>query len=171
MITLVLGGARSGKSGFAERLAASLPQPVVYIATAAVGDDADFAARVEAHRARRPGHWTTVESGPDLPGALTSASGSVLVDSLGTWLARIPGFEADAEALCASLTAREGDVVVVSEEVGLGVHPSTEVGGRFRDALGALNQAVAAVARDVYLVVAGRALRLEAHGAEGTTSP
>ena len=171
MITLVLGGARSGKSGFAERLAASLPQPVAYIATAEVGDDAGFAARVAAHRARRPAHWTTVESGPDLAGAVSSASGSVLIDSLGTWIAGVPGFEADAESLCASLAAHEGDVVVVSEEVGLGVHPSTEVGGRFRDALGAVNQAVAAVAGDVYLVVAGRALRLEAHDAEGATSP
>lgn len=170
MITLVLGGARSGKSGFAERLAASLPQPVVYIATAAAGDDADFDARIAEHRARRPGHWTTVESGRDLPGALASLRGSVLVDSLGTWVAGHPGFEADADALCATLTAHQGDVVVVSEEVGLGVHPSTAVGGRFRDALGSLNQAVAAVAGDVYLVVAGRALRLEANGAEGAVS-
>lgn len=161
MITLVLGGTRSGKSAFAERLAASLPQPVTYIATAVVGDDPGFAARIAAHRARRPGHWSTVESGRDLPGAIAEARGSVLVDSLGTWLAGIPEFEADAEALCTSLGAHRGDVVVVSEEVGLGVHPSTELGGRFRDALGSLNQAVAEVAGDVYLVVAGRALRLD----------
>ena len=161
MITLVLGGARSGKSEFAERLAAAMPQPVVYIATADASSDEDFAARIAAHRARRPAEWTTIEAGRDLPAAVGSATGSVLVDSLGTWVAGAPDFDADPAELCAALAAHDGDVVVVSEEVGLGVHPSTEVGGRFRDALGALNQAVARMSGDVYLVVAGRALRLD----------
>jgi adenosyl cobinamide kinase/adenosyl cobinamide phosphate guanylyltransferase len=82
----------------------------------------------------------------------------LLVDSLGTWVARVPGFAADAAALVAAL--RGHDAVVVSEEVGLGVHPETEVGRRFRDALGEVNQAVGAAADRVLLVVAGRTVEL-----------
>jgi adenosyl cobinamide kinase/adenosyl cobinamide phosphate guanylyltransferase len=85
----------------------------------------------------------------------------MLIDSLGTWLAGTPDFGADAEQLCAALGGREGDTVVVSDEVGLGVHPFTGEGRRFRDALGALNQAISALADAVILVVAGRQLRLE----------
>ncbi len=165
MITLVLGGARSGKSAFAERLAGATGRPVVYLATAVVGTDADFAERVRLHRERRPAGWTTVETGPDLVGALEAtalpAESAVLVDSLGTWVASHPDFAPDAAALCRALQARRGPAVVVSEEVGLGVHPSTEVGGRFRDALGRVNQVVAAAADRAYLVVAGRALSLD----------
>ncbi|HYV59112.1 MAG TPA: bifunctional adenosylcobinamide kinase/adenosylcobinamide-phosphate guanylyltransferase [Acidimicrobiia bacterium] len=164
MIVLVLGGARSGKSGHAERFAASLPEPVSYVATACVDGDADFAARVEEHRARRPASWTTIESGPDLPAVLRATTGTVLLDALGAWLATAPDLAVDAGVLCDALTTRAGDTVVVSEEVGLGVHPATAAGRRFRDALGELNQAVAAVADEVVLVVAGRALRLEAAG-------
>jgi adenosylcobinamide kinase/adenosylcobinamide-phosphate guanylyltransferase len=166
MITLVLGGARSGKSALAERLCADLAQPVTYLATGAPpGDgDADFDARIEAHRSRRPRSWTTVEvaPGPDLAAALATASGTVLLDALGTWTARHPDFAVDGDELAAALADRDGDTVVVSEEVGLGVHPSTEAGRRFRDALGTLNQQVAAVAGDVLLVVAGRVLPLGA---------
>lgn len=164
MIALVLGGARSGKSGHAEHRAASFPQPVTYVATACVDGDADLAARVAEHRARRPASWTTIESGPDLPAVLRATTGTVLVDALGPWLAAAPDLAVDGDALCDALTARAGDTVVVSEEVGLGVHPATAAGRRFRDALGELNQAVAAVADEVVLVVAGRALRLEPAG-------
>ncbi|HMF03396.1 MAG TPA: bifunctional adenosylcobinamide kinase/adenosylcobinamide-phosphate guanylyltransferase [Acidimicrobiia bacterium] len=164
MIVLVLGGARSGKSGHAEHVAATLPEPVSYVATACIEDDADLAARVAEHRARRPASWTTIETGPDLPAVLRATTGTVLLDALGPWLAAAPDLTADAGALCDALTARDGDTVVVSEEVGLGVHPSTVAGRRFRDALGELNQAVAAIADNVVLVVAGRALRLEAAG-------
>lgn len=158
MITLVLGGARSGKSAVAERLVGD--GPVVYVATAEVTDD-DFAARVEAHRVRRPASWSTVEAGPDLPAVVRSLpEGPALVDSLGTWVARCERFAADGPALAAALTARPSLTVVVSEEVGLGVHPETEVGRRWRDALGEVNQAVAAVADRVLLVVAGRTLEL-----------
>ncbi|MGH9265358.1 MAG: bifunctional adenosylcobinamide kinase/adenosylcobinamide-phosphate guanylyltransferase, partial [Acidimicrobiales bacterium] len=114
--------------------------------------------RVAAHRARRPSTWTTVET-QDLPGALAQP-GPVLVDSLTAWVAAAHQFAVDTDALCAALAAHDGDVVVVSDEVGLGVHPSTEAGRLFRDALGLVNQAVAAVADDVLLVVAGRALPL-----------
>jgi len=160
MITLVLGGARSGKSEVAERIAARLPAPITYLATLMPGNDPDLAARIEAHRARRPAGWRTVEAGAELPAVLRSVPGPVLVDALGPWVAAAPGMIVDAVALCAALTGRAADTVVVSEEVGLGVHPATEDGRRFRDALGALNQAVAAVADEVLFVVAGRILPL-----------
>lgn len=198
-ITLVLGGARSGKSELAESLAAASPPPVTYVATGWAGDP-DMAARIEAHRARRPPHWATLEvppaspepgtaprsagmardgagnrsagadpgSGPgpgaDLPALLAGTAGTVLVDSLGTWVAAAPGLRVDAGVLCAALIRRPGRSIVVSDEVGLGVHPETEVGRAFRDALGALNRAVADVADEALLVVAGRVLRLEATG-------
>jgi len=161
VITLVLGGARSGKSARAEAIAAALDVPVTYVATLAVGDDAELAARVEQHRLRRPASWGTVEAGDDLLATLREVRGPVLVDSLGPWVARAADMAVDVGALCAALDERDGDAVVVSEEVGLSVHPSTALGRRFRDALGSVNQAVAACADDVLLVVAGRVLRLE----------
>lgn len=162
MITLVLGGARSGKSAVAERLAAERPRPVTYLATAGVDPtDPDHAARVAAHVARRDPSWATVEAAVDLAEVLRATSGTVLVDSLGTWLTAHRDLEVDAEGLCAALRARTGDAVIVSEEVGLGVHPSSELGRSFRDALGALNVAVADAADEVLLVVAGRVLPLE----------
>ena len=161
MITLVLGGARSGKSAVAERMASRLGgDGVTYVATAEATDP-DMARRIEAHRARRPATWATVEVADDLAATVGRLTGAVLVDALGPWVARCKGFGVDADALCAALRARPGPTVVVSEEVGLGVHPATEAGRRFRDALGSLNQAVAGVAADVVFVVAGRALRLE----------
>lgn len=158
-VTLVLGGARSGKSAVAERRAGA--GPVTYVATGeAPPDDADMAARIAAHRARRPPAWTTVEA-DDVAAAVDGASGgTVLVDSLTAWVARAPGFAVDVDDLCRALSARSGDVVVVSDEVGLGVHPSTEAGRAFRDALGLVNQAVAAAADEVVLVFAGRVLPL-----------
>ena len=161
MIVLVLGGARSGKSAYAERRAASLPAPVSYVATACVDGDGGLAARVDEHRARRPESWTTIEAGPDLPEVLRTTRATVVLDALGPWVAAAPGFDVDTAELCDALAGRDGDSVVVSEEVGLGVHPSTAAGQQFRDALGGLNQAVATVADEVVLVVAGRALRLE----------
>ena len=166
MITLVVGGARSGKSALAERLVTGLVAPVTYVATVLVdGEDLDLVARVQAHRARRPDHWRTVEAGDDLPDVLMGCVGTVLLDSLGPWVAgSLLGDGVDASGfgvrLCAALGERTGDTVVVSEEVGFGVHPSSESGRLFRDVLGSLNQAVSAVADEVYLVVAGRALRL-----------
>lgn len=164
MITLVLGGARSGKSAVAERLASALPAPVTYVATAAVDPaDADHVARVAAHQARRDPAWTTVDAvgAAELPAVLRARAGTVLVDSLGTWLTGHADRVADVVDLCAALQERAGDTVVVSEEVGLGVHPSSELGRHFRDALGAVNVAVAEVADRVLFVVAGRVLPLE----------
>ncbi len=163
MIVLVLGGARSGKSGVAEAIAGTLGSRVTYVATAAVDpDDADHAARVAAHQARRPSGWSTAEcEGPaDLPQLLRETSDSVVVDSLGTWVTLHPEMEVDAGDLLAALSDRTAPTVIVSEEVGLAVHPLSELGRRYVDVLGVLNQQVAAVADRVLLVVAGRVLEL-----------
>lgn len=157
MIALVLGGTRSGKSEVAERLAAGLPQPVTYVATGKAVDD-EMSARIAAHRLRRPPSWGTVEASSDLSEVLLRLTGTVLVDSLGTWLAFAD--EADGVALALALRDRAGDSVVVSDEVGMGVHPSSEAGRRFRDQLGEINRAVADAADRVVLVVAGRTLEL-----------
>jgi adenosyl cobinamide kinase/adenosyl cobinamide phosphate guanylyltransferase len=135
---------------------------VTYVATT-VAADAEMSERIAAHRARRPAGWSTVEleRGEDLGAVLASLSGTVLVDSLGAWLAGAESFSADIERLCADIARRPGDTVVVTDEVGLGVHPSSEMGRQFRDELGALNRMVAAVADEVLLVVAGRVLHLE----------
>lgn len=162
VITLVLGGARSGKSAVAERLAFMLAPPVTYVATLDVGDDPDLAARVAQHRARRPPQWRTVQVGSELPEVLRTVEGSVLVDSLGPWVSATTAMNPDVGSLCAALTERAGDTVVVSEEVGLSVHPSTEEGRRFRDALGTVNGEVAACADEVLFVVAGCTVRLDA---------
>jgi len=169
-LALVLGGTRSGKSREAERLVARWAggAPVTYLATATPDGDEVLAARVAAHRARRPVDWTTVDAGPDLAATLRSLAGPVLLDALGPWVAgsaflaspTLDGLDAAVAALVGALVERSGDTVVVSEEVGLAVHPPTAVGRRFVDAVGTLNQAVAAVADDVRLVVAGRALVL-----------
>jgi len=169
--TVVLGGARSGKSALAERLAGSFGQPVSYLATARPPDphDRDWSQRIEAHRRRRPPTWTTVEIAAgedghgDLPAAMLAVTGVALVDSLGTWVAAAPGMAVDIEALCQALAHRQRRnlfTVVVSEEVGLGVHPSTPAGLQFRDVLGTVNREVAEVADEVMLAVAGRALAL-----------
>jgi len=159
VIALVLGGARSGKSAVAEGLCHG---EVVYVATYVLnGDDDDMAARVAAHRERRPPGWATVEAAP---GEVVTAVGAapagatVLLDSLTTWVGAGP--EVDGPGLVAALSGRAGDAVVVSDEVGLGVHPSTEAGRLFRDRLGDLNRLVAGAADRVLLVVAGRVLRL-----------
>jgi adenosylcobinamide kinase/adenosylcobinamide-phosphate guanylyltransferase len=158
VLSLVLGGARSGKSELAESM---VDGDVVYVATGVVTDD-DMGARIAAHKLRRPPEWETVEAGADLVVALRAIDGSrpVLVDSLGTWVALVEGFDADGLELASVLRQRAGATVVVSDEVGLGVHPETEVGRRWRDAIGDVNRAVADVADEVLLVVAGRTLRL-----------
>ena len=163
MIVLVIGGTRSGKSEIAERYAARLAGAVTVVIPrdAPDSDDADFAARVAAHIARRPATWPTVECGARLPDALLAAHGAVLVDSLGTWVANALDFDVDTPALLDALQARTEPTVIVSEEVGLAIHATTSVGRRFTDRLGELNTAVAAIADLVFLVVAGRVLRLE----------
>jgi adenosyl cobinamide kinase/adenosyl cobinamide phosphate guanylyltransferase len=159
VITLVLGGTRSGKSEVAEALAAAAPPPVTYVATGAATDP-DMAARIEAHRARRPGEWTTVEADASLPAVLGGLDGTVLIDSLGTWVAGFPDLVPSTDDLERALRARAGRTIVVSEEVGLGVHAPTDAGRRFADSLGALNRTIADLADEVLLVIAGRILPL-----------
>ena len=164
MIVLVVGGTRSGKSEVAERAAARLGDDVTYVAMADARGDADLATRIERHKARRPASWSTVERPADLATLLGSTAGVVLVDSLGSWVASTPALTVDADALVRALQARDAPTVLVSEEVGMSVHPPTEVGRAFVDEVGALNRAVAGVADEVWFVVAGRALRLPAEG-------
>jgi adenosyl cobinamide kinase/adenosyl cobinamide phosphate guanylyltransferase len=159
VITLVLGGTRSGKSEVAERLAAEAPQPVTYVATGRALDD-EMTARIAAHRLRRPAEWSTVEAAADLIDTVARLQGTLLIDSLGTWLAATADLSADGAALASALAERVGDAVVVSDEVGLGVHPSSPIGRVFRDRLGEVNRAVADAADRVLLVVAGRTLEL-----------
>lgn len=166
-LTLVLGGTRSGKSRVAEDLVTSLATghgPVTYVATAPLdSSDSDHGTRIARHRERRPADWVTIEC-PDpalLAAVIGALDGPVLLDSLGTWVAGHEDLLAvDPTALVATLSARRAPTVVVSEEVGLSLHAPTEVGRRFVDALGETNQAVAAVAGRVLLVVAGRVLEL-----------
>lgn len=160
-ITLVLGGARSGKSRFAERLVASVPGPRVYIATAEVWDG-EMAERVARHKQDRGPGWTTVEEPLDLPGALrrhAAAGASVLVDCLTLWLSNLMMADADVSArsaqLLEALAAVEGRVVLVSNEVGLGIVPDNALARRFRDHAGRLHQDVAALAGRVVFVAAG----------------
>lgn len=173
MITLVLGGTRSGKSRHAEDL---LPAdaPVRYLATASRDDtDAEWTARLDAHRVRRPAGWTTVES-PDVPALLAAGGDPLLVDDLATWLtgvlddagaweaAEVPAAVGTRVAeLVAAVRDCSARVVLVSAEVGLGVVPATRAGRLFRDELGALNAALAAVSDEVVLLVAGLPLRLK----------
>jgi adenosyl cobinamide kinase/adenosyl cobinamide phosphate guanylyltransferase len=158
--TLVLGGARSGKSLAAERLASRDAVAVTYLATLRVGDDEDLATRVAHHRARRPLEWVTLECGTNLADVVASTSGTVLVDSLGPWLAGLESWSDQVDALCDAIVTRVDTTIIVSDEVGPSVHPETRSGREFRDALGTVNQRVAAVCDDVVFVVAGRSITL-----------
>ncbi|WP_374209052.1 bifunctional adenosylcobinamide kinase/adenosylcobinamide-phosphate guanylyltransferase [Kitasatospora sp. A2-31] len=177
--TLVLGGARSGKSTKAEQLLAAYPD-VLYVATSGTRDgDTEWAQRVELHRERRPAGWRTAET-CDLEAVLadTADPAPVLIDCLALWLTAVmdecgawedavwtEGGEAAVQRRCAALaaawagTARR--VVAVSNEVGMGVVPATAAGRRFRDTLGRLNMAVADASERVLLVVAGQVLTVK----------
>jgi adenosylcobinamide kinase/adenosylcobinamide-phosphate guanylyltransferase len=159
-LTLVLGGARSGKSRYAESLIAALPPPWTYVATAEAGD-AEMAERIAAHRARRGKDWQAVEAPHDLAAALADIESNVpvLVDCLTLWLSNrmLAGadVEADTARLETALASRHAPVVVVSNEVGFGIVPDNALARRFRDLQGRLNQRMAARADRVVLVVAG----------------
>ena len=165
MVTvLVLGGTRSGKSKVAESTAAGFGTRVTYLATALVDpSDTDHAARIQAHRQRRPPTWSTIDitTPTELIDRLHDTADTVLVDSLGTWLTLYPDLAPDSDALTAALASRAAPTVLVSEEVGMSVHPPTRIGRRYVDALGELNRRVADVADRVGLVVAGRWLELD----------
>ena len=165
-VTLVLGGARSGKSTYAERLVTGTlfgasPRPAVYIATAEAGD-VEMATRIMAHRARRGVGWTTLEEPIKLAEALDGAQAHrlpVLVDCLTLWLSNrmLAGVDVDAEVAVfeQALDRRAGALVLVSNEVGFGIVPDNALARRFRDLQGRLNQRMAARADRVALLVAG----------------
>jgi adenosylcobinamide kinase/adenosylcobinamide-phosphate guanylyltransferase len=179
--TLVLGGARSGKSAHAEALATASGREVVYIATARA-DDGEMAQRIAHHRASRPAHWTTVEETIALGAAITRYSASrslVLVDCLTLWLSNLLFSGADAfpetgvvtlpdlfyaerAALLAALASASGDVIMVSNEVGMGIVPMGAVSRAFVDEQGRLNQAVAAACDNALFIAAGLPLVLKA---------
>jgi adenosylcobinamide kinase/adenosylcobinamide-phosphate guanylyltransferase len=160
LVTLVLGGARSGKSHYAEWLIATSPKPWVYIATAEA-KDSEMAARIAAHQARRDAGWQTIEAPHELPEALAAvpAEAAVLVDCLTLWLSNLMLGAFNIDAMTAkleqALAAREGPTVFVSNEVGLGIVPDNALARQFRDAQGTLNQRVAARAERVIMMVAG----------------
>ncbi len=160
-VTLVLGGARSGKSRHAEALVESQPGPCIYLATAEAGD-AEMAARIAAHRTHRGRRWTTVEEPLDLAAALGRACAperAVLVDCLTLWLSNLLGagrsVAAECEGLLAALPGLAGPVVLVSNEVGQGVVPDNALARVFVDHAGRLHQDLAAVAQRVVFMTAG----------------
>jgi adenosylcobinamide kinase/adenosylcobinamide-phosphate guanylyltransferase len=175
--TLVLGGARSGKSAEAERRLAAFPE-VLYVATGGTRDgDAEWAERVTAHRERRPAAWRTVETCDLLPLLADAAGPPLLIDCLSLWLTHImdaagawddatwhrtgsAAVQADIDALCSAWRATRRTVVAVSNEVGSGVVPATAAGRRFRDILGHLNSALADRSEHVLLMVAALPVRL-----------
>ena len=164
-ITLVLGGARSGKSRYAESLIAALPPPWTYLATAEAGDT-EMAARIATHRARRGPQWRTIEAPRDLAAALKSRQTTpVLVDCLTLWLSNLMLADADIDAEIERFEAALADtgapVVLVANEVGSGIVPDNPLGRRFRDLQGVLNQRMAERADRVVLVVAGLPLAIK----------
>ena len=164
-LTLVLGGARSGKSRYAESLITALPPPWTYLATAEAGD-AEMAERIAVHRARRGLAWKTLEAPRDLAGAFAAHAGTpLLVDCLTLWLsnALLARADVDAEIECleAALAQAAGPLVLVANEVGFGIVPDNPLGRRFRDAQGLLNQRIAARADRVVLMVAGLPLTIK----------
>ena len=166
--TLVLGGARSGKSAHAERLVLESGLDPVYVATATAGDG-EMAERIAYHRARREGAgWTTLEEPLDLAALLAREARpgrAVLVDCLTLWLSNLLFAERDLEqegrALCDALPRLAAPIVLVSNEIGLGLVPETPLGRRFRDVQGRLNQAVAAAVPAAVFVAAGLPLHLK----------
>jgi adenosylcobinamide kinase/adenosylcobinamide-phosphate guanylyltransferase len=166
--SLVLGGIRSGKSEWAESAIAGsvgAKDPVRYLATGPVADDDAWAARVSAHRARRPRHWSTVESADAAKQLRAEGSAPTLVDDIGAWLTAAMdradawaggSVRADIAELIDAVTAHDAELVLVSPEVGLTVVPATVAGRRFADELGALNQRLAELCDRVVLVVAGQ---------------
>jgi adenosylcobinamide kinase / adenosylcobinamide-phosphate guanylyltransferase len=167
-LTVLLGGARSGKSARAIELAREWAGPVTVIATGEAGDE-EMAERIRLHRAARPAGWTTVEEPLDLAGAIERVppESALIVDCLSLWVANRlerddadAAIETDGEVAAALAAARDALTVAVSNEVGLGVVPATPLGRRYRDVLGRVNATWAAAAADAAFVVAGRTLPL-----------
>jgi adenosylcobinamide kinase/adenosylcobinamide-phosphate guanylyltransferase len=166
-LTLVLGGARSGKSRHAEGLVTASPPPWIYVATAPALDE-EMTERIARHRDRRAEGWQTVEAPLDLAAAIAEHGDSdqaLLIDCLTLWLSNIMLDGRDVEAACETLidalAVAPGPIIVVSNEVGLGIVPDNALARRFRDAQGRLNQLVAARADRVVLMAAGLPLTLK----------
>ena len=165
-LSLVLGGARSGKSAFAERLILASPPPWIYLATAEALDE-EMAARIHKHRARRDARWRTIEAPHRLAEALAGApeEAPVLIDCLSLWLSNrlLAGANVaiETDVLVESLASRRALTVAVSSEVGLAVVPENVLGRAFRDAAGELHQSIARVAASVTLTVAGCPLKVK----------
>lgn len=163
-LIFVIGGARSGKSGFAERRVSSLPPPWTYIATAQALDE-EMRQRIARHRLDRGAGWTTIEAPHDLAQAVKSADAEapLLVDCLTLWLSNRlladADIRAEAATLVKALAARGAPTLVVSNEVGLGIVPDNALARRFRDEAGFLHQAIAARAGEVHMMVAGLSIR------------
>lgn len=163
---LLTGGARSGKSLLAERRVLALSDRPLYIATAEAGD-AEMADRIARHRARRDARWRDLAVPLDLVAALaaTEDAGARLVDCLTMWLSNLMfagrDWQAEGSALAAALGQAKSPVVLVTSEVGMGIVPDNALARDYRDALGWLNQQVAAAADEVVLVVAGQPLRIK----------
>lgn len=177
-LTLLFGGARSGKSSLAVEMGRRFTGPVTYVATAppamvaaatVTGVDDDLVNRIERHRAERPDDWTTIEEQTDLEGTLSSIpSGMVIVDCLTLWTSNLMwDGRGDAHIRerakgAAAVAAQHADpVVVISNEVGLGIHPESDLARRYRDTLGWVNQEWARASTTSLFLVAGRALLLD----------
>ncbi|MBY8823618.1 bifunctional adenosylcobinamide kinase/adenosylcobinamide-phosphate guanylyltransferase [Sphingomonas colocasiae] len=163
----VLGGARSGKSRYAQARAEAMAGALVFVATAQAFD-AEMTDRIERHRADRGDRWTTVEAPLDLAGAIRAESAPdriLLVDCLTLWASNLMiadrDIAAEAAGLTRAITAAAGPVILVANEVGLGIVPDNALARRFRDVAGAINQAVAACVGEAVLVVAGLAMPLK----------
>jgi len=175
-LTLVLGGARSGKSAYAERMLAKDNKPVLYVATATAGDD-EMAARIAAHRAHRPAGWLTLEAPIQIGKEIQRAAfhGDILLDCLTLLASNVlmacteplaessyqRDMQAELDELLAVYQNHAGKWVVVSNEVGLGLVPSSAIGRMYRDELGRSNQRLAAAADHVILMTAGLALKIK----------
>jgi adenosylcobinamide kinase / adenosylcobinamide-phosphate guanylyltransferase len=168
-LTVLIGGARSGKSQLAVELAVATRAPVTFIATGEPGDD-EMAARIQAHRAERPAEWFTVEEPYELAAAVAAADAShtVVVDCLTLWAAnalerdRAPQVVVDAAIAAAVVAARRrATTIAVSNEVGLGIVPVEPLSRAFRDVLGSVNRAWVDASDTAAFVVAGRALPLQ----------
>ncbi|GKX34766.1 MAG: adenosylcobinamide kinase/adenosylcobinamide phosphate guanyltransferase [Rhizobiaceae bacterium MnEN-MB40S] len=165
---LVLGGARSGKSRFAERMAEESGLGAVYFATARPGEDEEMAARIDHHRARRGSDWTTLEEPLQLAELLVreaAADKAILVDCLTLWITNLMLEEWDVEARCEELAERvtslPGLIILVSNEVGMGIVPENRMAREFRDHAGRLHQKLGEVVDEVYLVAAGLPMKLK----------
>ena len=165
-LILITGGARSGKSAHAEALVSDMAGDPVYIATAEPGD-AEMRERIALHRARRGEHWRLVEVPIDLAGALqrVDSAGPILVDCLTLWLSNLMlagrDPEAETEKLIRALAKRGGPVVLVTNEVGLGIVPDNALARAYRDAAGRMNHQIADLADEIYFVVAGQPMKVK----------